>query len=299
MHVNIRSIYNKMSEVKNLLQKENHHILGISEAELKKNHDINNLKVPGYDFLLPPSWEAYGKARVVVYIKKSLNYESVPILQNPEVQTVWFRAGFKNTKKIYFSHQYREHTSTMGNSLASQRKTLETMLAQWEDAVVHDSTDQLNEVHIMGDMNLDSLKSRWIQPDYSLISLSRMVLNCRNFTQLVNKVTRVQYNSVSMSTSMSCIDHLYCNSRHRISPVKVISIGSSDHDALLYTRYSKEPTPPSRIIRKRSYKDFKAEDYITDISNIDFSDVYQSKDVDDAAELLTYKFVTVLNLHAP
>ena len=47
MHVNIRSIYNKMSEVKNLLKKENPHILGISEAELKKNHDINTLKVPG------------------------------------------------------------------------------------------------------------------------------------------------------------------------------------------------------------------------------------------------------------
>ena len=302
MHVNIRSIYNKMSEVKNLLKKENPHILGISEAELKKNHDINTLKVPGYDFLLPPSWEVYGKARVVVYIKKSLHYEIVPILQNPEVQTVWFRAGFKNKKKIYFSHQYREHTSTMGSSLASQRKTLEIMLAQWEDAVVHDSHDQFNEVHIMGDMNLDTLNDRWIQPDYSLLSLSKMVLNCcsmNNFSQLVNKVTRVQYNSVSMSTSMSCIDHLYCNSRHRISPVKVISFGSSDHDAILYTRYSKEPTPPSRTIRKRSYKDFKVEDYVTDISKIDFSDVYQSRDVDYAVELLTHKLVAVLNVHAP
>ena len=36
MHVNIRSLYNKMSEVKNLIQKQKPHILGISEANLKK-----------------------------------------------------------------------------------------------------------------------------------------------------------------------------------------------------------------------------------------------------------------------
>ena len=62
----------------------------------------------------------------------------------------------------------------MGSSLASQRKSLETMLAQWEDAVVHESHDQLNKVYIMEDMNLDSLNDMWIQPDYSLISLSKM-----------------------------------------------------------------------------------------------------------------------------
>ena len=36
MHVNIRSIYNKLSEVKNLIHKEKPHILGVLEADLKK-----------------------------------------------------------------------------------------------------------------------------------------------------------------------------------------------------------------------------------------------------------------------
>ena len=46
IHVNIRSLYNKMSEVKNLIVKEKPHILGISEAELKKAcHSIDSLKV--------------------------------------------------------------------------------------------------------------------------------------------------------------------------------------------------------------------------------------------------------------
>ena len=196
-----------MSEIRNLIQKEKPHILGISEAELKKkNHDLKCLKLPGYDLLLPHSWEKDGKARVVVYVKKSLQYEQLSNLQDLEVQTVWLRAGFKNTRKIYFSHLYREHTSTLGSSIASQRKALEKILAQWDNAVVHDSPDKPNEVHIMGDMNLESLNNRWVQPDYPLASLARLVLqycSLNNFSQMVDKVTRVQYNSLSKITNTS------------------------------------------------------------------------------------------------
>ena len=73
-----------------MIMKEKPHILGISEAELKKSHHcVNSLKVPGYDLLLPKSWEIYGKARVVVYIKKSLQYEHLLALEHADVQTLW------------------------------------------------------------------------------------------------------------------------------------------------------------------------------------------------------------------
>ena len=67
IHVNVRSLYNKLSEVKLLVQKQKPHILGISEAELRKGaHSLLDLKVPGYALLLPKSWNTEGKARVVV-----------------------------------------------------------------------------------------------------------------------------------------------------------------------------------------------------------------------------------------
>ena len=56
MHVNIRSLYNKMSEIKKLINEERPHILGISECELKKSHhNLDKLKVPGFNLLLPKS----------------------------------------------------------------------------------------------------------------------------------------------------------------------------------------------------------------------------------------------------
>ena len=144
----------------------------------------------------------------------------------------------------------------MGNSLAAQRTALEKMLDQWGEAIAHGNHDEPNEVHIAGDLNLNTFGGRWLEPDYALVSLSRMVMdscNINNFSQLVNTITRIQYNSVRNETDVSCIDHLYSNAKHRVSTVKVVSFGASDHDAIVYTRYSKEPTPPSRTIRKRSY----------------------------------------------
>ena len=155
-----------MSEVKNLILKEKPHILGISESELKKSHHSEkSLKVPGYELLLPKSWDTHGKARLVVYVKKGLVYEHLQDLEHPDTKTIWIKAGFKNMRPIYYSHVYREHTNTLGGSMAAQRTAL-SMLDQWEDAVMHGNHDTPNEVHIAGDMNLDSLRGRWLESDY-------------------------------------------------------------------------------------------------------------------------------------
>ena len=303
IHINIRSLFNKTAEIRKLVKEEKPHILGISEAELRKPvHNLERLKVPGYELLLPKSWEGSGKARLVVYVKKTMEYEQVLDLEHQNVQSIWIRAGFKNASKIYFSHQYREHTNCMGSSLADQREALRLQLGQWEEALDHGNPGVPNEVHVAGDMNLDSLKGRWLDPGYPLVTLARMVVDCcnaSNLTQMVDSITRMQYNSVEKKTSVSCIDHLYCNAKYRISPIKILTCGASDHDALSYIRYSKEPTAPPRTIRKRSYKNFNQQLYLEDVSAIDFRGVYSCLEVDEAASLLTQKLVDVLDRHAP
>ena len=303
IHINVRSLYNKITELKTFMLKEKPHILGVSEAELLKDfHSEAKLKIPGYTTLFPKSWDRDGRARVIVYVKKCLQYTQLHSLESSEVQSIWLAAGFKNCKQVFFSHIYREHTNTLGSSLASQRAVLDLMLKQWEDAASYKTNDGSNEIHISGDMNLDCLGGRWLENDYPLVSLSRMVRDicfANNFSQLVDKVTRVQFNSVRNTTQMSCIDHLYTNAKHRISPVKILAWGASDHDAVSFIRYSKEPKPPSRTIRKRSFKNFDSGKYLHDMASVSFNDVYSSLDVDEAAVKLTENIVSVLNLHAP
>ena len=77
------------------------------------------------------------------------------------------------------------------------------------------------------------------------------------------------------------------------------SFGDSDHDLIGYTRYSKNPPVHVRIICKRSYKNFDIRAFLSDVTNTDWSQVYQCTDVDEATECFTRKFRYILNVHAP
>ena len=303
MHFNIRSLKFKVNEIKNIIYLEKPTIFGLSECELKKETlDPKTLKIPGYTILYPKSWEAEGFARVLVYVKKSFSYEQLHDLEDSLVQSVWLRGSFKNSKPIYFCHAYREHVSALGATINNQKEYLKHFLHQWEAATEHNSAAEPNEVHISGDMNLDFLPMKWLQPSYRLHSLVKLVnntCNTNNFSQLVTEPTRIMYNSVAGTTEVSCIDHVYCNYRHRCSPPRIIVSGASDHDLLSYFRYSKGPSLPSRTIRRRSYKRFVEADFLTDLRAVDWTDVLATEDLDIAVDNLTKKLDYILNQHAP
>ena len=176
------------------------------------------------------------------------------------------------------------------------------MLSQWEDASVHGNPSEPNEIHVMGDMNLDALNDKWLSPTYHLAGLADLVqtaCNLGNFSQLIKFPTRYQFKGVSNSNEVSCIDHAYTNRRFRCSQPVTFSFGDSDHNLIGYTRFSKEPPRPSKTVRKRSYKTFSECNFIADLSAVDWCEVYSSRDVDVAVEAFTAKYLSVLNLHAP
>ena len=70
MHLNIRSLKNKVNEVKSLIKQHNPHVFGISECELRKVNncfDEKSINIPGYQILYPKSWNKSDFARVIVY----------------------------------------------------------------------------------------------------------------------------------------------------------------------------------------------------------------------------------------
>ena len=301
MHLNVRSIRSKLNELKSVVKQHSPHIFGISEAELFKDRiSEDSLKIPGYRILFPKSWFAHGYARVVVYVNKTFKCEQVSTIEDDKIQSIWLKGGYQNSKDILFCHMYREHLSKEG--IREQQNYLDGFLKQCEEATMVGSTAESNEVHICGDVNIDVYEGRWLRPDYHLITLSRMIKNfchLHNFYQLVCGITRSQYNSVSNTTEVSCIDHIYTNAKFRCSEPSVISFGDSDHDLLKYVRFSKLPPVPTRVICKRSYKKFDKSAFLHDVSLIDWSDVFSCSDVDKATVLFTQKFRYVLNIHAP
>ena len=221
-------------------------------------------------------------------------------MQDDKVQSIWLKGGYKNCKELLFCHAYREHLSR--ETSFAQQSYLTTFLNQWETATYHGGVTEPNEIYIAGDINIDVFHGRWLHSDYPQIALSRMIKGiCHscNFHQIVNGITRAQFNSVTQTTDMSCLDHLYTNAKFRCSVPDIIPFGNSDHDVIKCIRYSKNPTSPARTICKRSYKCFEKSAFLQDVAVIDWFDVYECDDVDKATEIFTNKFRFVLNVHAP
>ena len=304
-HLNIRKLQNKVSEIKRVVNELKPHLFSLSECELYKiapSFNMDSLKIPGYKIHFPKSWECHGYARVVLYYKSNFECSRIPELEDDHLQSIWVRCGFKNSKKGYYCHTYREHTSYLGNSLESQKENLSKLLEQSENALFHGNPNEPNEIYILGDMNLDSYQNRWKDRHYSLYSLAKLVhefCHINNFHQIVSEFTRVQFNSVTQKTAVSCIDHIYTNCRFKCSVPTVTNFGDSDHDIIGFVRLSKEPKDVTHTIRKRSFKYFDREQFLQDVSDTDWSDVLCCLEVDAAVSMFTNKFKLILNMHAP
>jgi hypothetical protein len=159
MHLNIRSVENKVFEIKNIVKEHSPHFLGLSECELRNhaNFDQEKLKVPGYNLYFPKSWEQHGYARVLVYYKKTLECSRLPELEDEHIQTIWFKFGFKNSRAGFYCHSYREHKSNLGNSIQSQKEKINLLISQGEKALCHGNPAEPNEIYILGDMNINTL----------------------------------------------------------------------------------------------------------------------------------------------
>ena len=190
LQFNIRSLKNKQ-----IIQEKSPHMLGCSECELVNsyhNDQLNSLKIPGYQLLLPKSWESHGYARVVVYIKKSLKFERMDVLEDDHLQTIWIKCGFVNSKKGYFCHGYREQKSNLGESIGSQSQKLSLFLDQWEQAINLGNPEEPNDIFILCDMNLDSYRDKWMDPRYRFYSLAQLVLNYCNANSVDQLVKTVK-----------------------------------------------------------------------------------------------------------
>ena len=301
----------KLVEVQQFIQTKNLHVLCLVESDLhsqisryRRRHPLNtqdihnSLAIPGYQIVLPMSWQAHGQARVIMFVKDDINLKIRDIgAQNSDLPTISCEISLGREKKTIINFFYREFMSGVSGlkdshaqveRLARQVKIWKALCAGTKDVIC------------MGDANLCAM--RWLEEDYENKILGDMVQNFMmesSFFQLVNENTRSEVIQGNM-VSKTCIDHCYTNAPEKISKPEVLSVGTSDHLGVVVTKYSKVEKSKPQTVKKRSYKNFKVEDFLTEIfeSKINES-VTECDDIDAAAETFEKMFREILDEHAP
>ena len=223
-------------------------------------------------------------------------------LEDNLLPSVWLEVGLPRQRKILIATFYREwqHMNQSENSSKSIQSQLErfcSFLTQWEAAL-----SEGREVIVMGDINLDFLK--WARTDLSstdsTVRLKPLIeaLFSRIFphgvSQLVKEAIRVW-----PGQSDSGLDHIYSNKPDKCSAIYLELTGGSDHKLLKFTRFAKSFNRKVKYVRKRSFKNFKSEDFVKAVRQLTWFDLYLCQDPTKAAELLTKKLTDLLDTMAP
>ena len=85
----------------------------------------------------------------------------------------------------------------------------------------------------------------------------------------------------------SCVDHIYSNKCSRLSQPVISNCSVSDHQLTEFTRFSREAPSSGQPIFKRLWKNFSEENFLLELSQIDFDPIYSSFDINFGVSYLT------------
>ena len=97
----------------------------------------------------------------------------------------------------------------------------------------------------------------------------------------------------------SGLDHYWTNHPEKLSEVKAVIMGQSDHKLIWAARKTKVVMEGPKFVRKRCYKHFNEVNFIKEVKNIKWWPVYSCDNVDRAVGLFTESLTSILDSMAP
>ena len=205
---------NKMSELEQVVASFHPHVLGISEANFKRSHQLEDVQLDGYDLILSKTIENDDLqiSRIACYKYNSMVGKVREDLMCDKFSSIWLELGLPGNKKflvcqLYRERQYMRQASNESRSTPEQLVRWLIFLDQWECALASGK-----EVIVMGDVNLDHMKfndSGDLQP---LVDRMLEQIYPHGVHQLVQVATRSWPGQADSGP-----DHIYTNCPEKLS----------------------------------------------------------------------------------
>ena len=275
-HININSIWNKIDEVKILLNEGLFDILAISETKLDSTYDNNSLQHPSYRILRKDRKK--GGGGLLVYIRNGVSAYRRLKLEPPNMESICIDMKGHNNSRFLVLVCYRSPTKNKpADFLPSIYSTAESLF------------NIRNELLIIGDLNFNMLVDGNTEPDPHLSEFC----DCFCMANTITEPTRVTNNSASL------IDVILTSNPERFALSGTMKLGISDHDLIYTIRKQKIQRPPPKLIEYRSMKNLDRDKYLDELSKIPWDSAYIYDNVDDVCEHWYQLFTDVVDQHMP
>ena len=155
-----RHLKNKINDIENVISSYRPAILGISEGNFKKEHNLEDVQIENYSLYFSETLNNpdLNISRVVVYVHNDIAVKLRKDLMNDSFSSIWLEINLPRKKKFLVCQCYREwqymgQDDDSSHSIEAQFSRWDGFLKQWEKAL---NTDL--ECHTLGDMNLNFLQ---------------------------------------------------------------------------------------------------------------------------------------------
>ena len=273
---------NKTIDIEHVISDHHPHLIGISEANLHRNHCIDNCKIDDYELITCKTLDNVNLqiSRVVVYKHTSLVAKVREDLMSDSFSSIWLEVGFPGRARflvcnIYRDWQYLGQADHSSLEISEQLARWIIFLEQWERAL-----DTGKEVVVMGDFNLDFLSfNRTDLPSPSQVRLKPLVdeLFSRIVPHGVKQCVVGPTRQGRVGQADSGLDHLWTNTPGKMSQIYTKYCGS-DHKLIMGVRCSKIMKSSTRYVTKRSFKNFDESIFLHQICNTSWWEFYYSTD---------------------
>ncbi|KAJ8046701.1 RNA-directed DNA polymerase from mobile element jockey [Holothuria leucospilota] len=273
IHLNVRSLIPKLSELKLLAVRTKATIIALSETWLDDSVTNAEISIEGYSVLRRDRNRNDGG--VCLYVSNKVAFNSRLDLNCDQTEAVWVDLLLPKSKPITVCSGYRPPDDY--NFISALEVTISHIRADCE-------------LIILGDLNIDFLRKTG--PLYDKLNCLLSTFACK---QVIDSPTRVT------DSCSSLLDHIICNNDNKLSQSGTISIGLSDHFLIYCTRkraHKKQVSHHHNTIKVRSLKHYSKQSLVTAITTTDWSEVYCS-DVDKAWCVFKRIFTGLIDNIAP
>lgn len=271
IHINARSLLNKLSELSIMASSSKSAIIAVSETWFDPSMTSAETSIDGYN-LERRDRNRHGGG-VCLYIRDDLTYNLRPDLCKPSQESIWVDILLQKTKPITVGCVYRP---------PDQSNFLDT----FQDSLA--TVDLVNELYILGDFNIDISRSSSLSGKYN------NVLKLFGLSQLINEPTRITDHSQSL------IDHIVTNQSEKICQHGCIEFGFSDHVATFCTRkIVRGLFSGHKSVKLRSLKNYDQGTYLDLLKECNWNEVLECDDVSVALRAFNRTMLSVIDTVAP
>ena len=277
-HLNIRSLVNKIDEIKVFCETHKPHVLCLNETWFDMSIADGEIQLDGYSHIRRDKTRHQGG--VLVYIASNLNFKERGEIgdESGELQCLWLEIVPPKSKGFLICSSYRSPNSD------NERIYVEG-LRNMLDSV----SDLQKEVILIGDFNFDLKRSSKSAACKCFVDMFKEF----GLKQIIRDYTRVTQHSKTL------ID-LFLTSRPDLYITGVMPVGFSDHSVTYAVRkLHRLKSPPSRIINTRNYKRYNQTAFVEDLNKVPWSQIDITGGIDDSWDTFKNLFNDVADSNAP